>query len=356
MEQLIGIDVSYYDPILDWSKYSWDFAFIKALEGMTEDVDFDKQWAAAQGYTIRGAYDFFHHFNDQKQAVAKLVSILGNDRGELPPVLDLEDHDGDPIQVAPKALEWLHEAEKKFGKKPIVYTSLGFAQAVHLAEYPDFAEYPLWLAVYPWDKITQTWTEVHRMEKIRELITNRDLFIVPNAIQPWTIRDWKFKPTFIQWTGKCPPEFVPGYPLHEKKAVDINFFPGTMKQLFDKFNITYVPKPKGDDMDKPVTMIADLLASAESRLRSSAGLGFTVYKTLTGPLTIKGTGQKVQKDGYYWIEVVAINDQPATGWVALTTSYTNIRWQTPVPTPSRKITKNVTYFDDGSTFETFPRE
>jgi len=354
-DMLIGIDIAYYDPILDWKNYSWDFAFIKAMEGMTEDMDFRQQWAAANGYTIRGAYDFFHHFNDQKQVVAKLLSILGNDRGELPPVLDLEDHDGEPKKVAPKALEWLHEAERKFGRKPIVYTSLGFATSdgVDLANYPELAEYPLWLAVYPWDKITSTWTEEKRTAHIHKIINNRELFVVPNSISPWSRID---KPSFIQWTAKCPPEFVPGYPLGGKKAVDINFFPGTIQKLYDDYNISYTPKPRGDEM-KPVTMTALLRELQPSNLRNLPGtVGTNVYRTLVGPLIIKGTGQKVPKDGFQWIEVVAINDDPVSGWVALTTSYTNIVWITnPAPQPTRTITKVVTHFDDGSTFDTFPR-
>lgn len=353
MEQLIGIDVSYYDPILDWKNYSWDFAFVKATEGTVSDMDFVQQWTAARGYTIRGAYSFFHHFVNPVLAVRKLIEVLGDDRGELPPVLDLEDDDGNPEAVAPKALEWLREAERKFGRKPIVYTSWGFASAIKLANYKEFTEYPLWLAIYPWDKITEAWTEEKRTNQIHKLVNNRHVYVVPNAAQPWND-----KPTFVQWTAKCPPEFVPGYPLGSKKAVDINFYPGTMKNLFDQFNITYTPKPKGEDMEKPVTMTAVLVADTESRLRSSAGLGFTVYRTLVGPLVIKGTGEKVLRDGYHWIELVAINDQPVTGWVALTTSYINIQWiTTPAPAPvTRKITKNVTHFDDNTTVETFPRE
>ncbi|MEO6564921.1 MAG: GH25 family lysozyme [Casimicrobiaceae bacterium] len=350
-EMLIGIDISYYDPILDWKNYSWDFAFIKAIEGTVPDVDFPVQWAASQGYTIRGAYDFFHHFNDQREAVDKLLKLLGNDRGELPPVLDLEDDDGEPDKVAPKALEWLRECKRRIGRKPIVYISLGFANIIKMQNYPEFTEYPLWLAQYPWDKISNTWTEEMRRNQIYKMINERNLYIIPNAVLPY-----KGKPAFVQWTGKCPPEFVPGYPIHDKKAVDVNFFPGTMKQLFDKFNISYVPKPKGDDVDKTPTMTADLKNLQPSNLRTGPGLGFKINTTLIGPITITGTGEKILRDGYYWIEVIAIGDSLVTGWVALTTAYTNIQWITPSPSPTGKeIVKVVTYFKDGTIFETFPK-
>jgi hypothetical protein len=354
-DMLIGIDTSLWDPIVDWKQYDWDFAFIKVIEGMVEDPRFRQQWEAARGYTIRGPYDFFHHFNNQKEVVAKLSNLLGNDRGELPPVLDLEDHDGEPRKVAPKALEWCREAENRFGRKPIVYTSLGFATSdgVDLAQERGLAEYPLWLAVYPWDKITQSWTEQKRTLQIQRIIHNRELFVVPNAIAPWNRLG---KPSVIQWTSKCPPEFVPGYPLDGKKAVDINFYPGTMQRFFEEYNISYTPKPRGDDMDKPITMTALLRELQPSNLRNLPGtVGTNVLRTLVGPLTIKGTGQKMLKDGFWWIEVVAINSDPVTGWVALTTSYTNIVWiETPSPS-TRNISRVVTHFDDGSSVETFPR-
>lgn len=355
MTYLIGIDASKWDPILRWENYTWDFAFVKAMEGEVPDPKFLTQWRAAEGYTIRGPYFWFHWFNDQGKVVRMFRNVLGNDPGELPPVLDLEDDDGEPNKVPLEALEWCKECKNVFGKKPIIYTSWGFANRVKLFNFVEFAEYDIWLAGYPWDQITETWTEAKRDNQIFKVLNNHSLYPYPS----FSPKPFNAKPIWTQWTAKCKPDWVPGYPLGDKKAVDINFCYLTMPQLFERYKIVYTPK--GDDMStKPITMTADLKSLQPSNLRNAPGtVGTTVFRTMTGPLTIKGTGEKIQKDGFWWIEIVATVDsngeKPVSGWVALTTAYENIIWLNPSPSPTRKVVKNVTYFDDNTTVETFPR-
>ena len=346
---LILIDTSKWDPIVDWQNYTWDGAFIKVSEGMVEDRIYKSQWGRAKGFTIRGPYHFFRVYVNPTEAAQKFVYLLGNDQGELPPVLDLEDANGYPNDVPSRALKWLETTRKAVGRPPIVYTSQGFANYVKLYNYPDFKEYPLWLAAYPRDKIIEGWTEQQRRNWIYTTLRAPQAFIWPRTISPWS------KVTVIQWTAKCPPEYVPGYPLGFKDAVDINFYAGTMYDLFNEFDITYVPNPKGDDdmTDVPITLTALLRELQPSNLRRGAGLDEPVIETLTGPLTIKGVGVKILKDNYWWIQIV----EPKQGFVALTTSYSNVVYNpNPNPNPNvpRKVIRSVLYFDDGTSAELAP--
>jgi hypothetical protein len=351
MLKLRFIDVSYYDQIVDWASYTWEGAFIKASEGTVEDKTFQEQWAAARGYIIRSAYHFFRPRIDPVKAAERFVEILGKDGGELPGALDLEDTDDMP-DTGDRAIKWLNRYTSLTGRRAIVYTSPGFINQAKLVEYPVLAKYPLWCATYPYDKIFGTWTEAKRHNKIFEVLNDPSKLAPIATPRPWNSIEW------IQWTGKCPPEYVPGYPLGEKMAVDINFYNGTLKQLIDKYGIV-MPK-KGEPMaDEPVTMIANLLPGSESNLRSGPGLDHAIRKTLEGPLTLECVGNKIFEDGYYWIEVI----RPEQGFIALTKSYTvkdpndEDESPSPVPTPnpSKKVTKSVLYYSDGSTEELVPK-
>lgn len=102
------------------------FVFIKASEadGWTDD-QFAVHWLAAKDEgLLRGAYHFWRR---QVGAVAQAAHfyetvLATGDLGDLPPVLDLEDtaarkKSGIDIDI----LQCLHEIERLFGKKPIIY-------------------------------------------------------------------------------------------------------------------------------------------------------------------------------------------------------------------------------------------
>lgn len=347
----LGIDISYYDPILVWKEYTWDFAFIKASEGTYPDADFAQQWKAARGWIPRAAYHFFRPNVNITNAVDSFLQLLKGDIGELPPILDLEAADG-RSDTAIQALRWLDLCEQRCGQQPIVYTSPGFANLIHLESYPEFKEYKLWQATYPYDEITSTWTEAQRNQRILEILQGEFTLPTIGVPRPWLER------TFLQWTAKCPRVFVPGY-YGAKLVVDINSYTGTREQLYTEFNI-HLPPKEGDDMNGTITLLADLIAA--SNFRNAPGIyGTTVYETLQPPLTVHCIGQRVFKDNYYWMEVVAITYPPDKGgtiekhgWIALTTSYTNLRWN-PDQTESKKIVKSTILFDDGTTLELFPK-
>ncbi len=125
-----GIDVSGYQPNVDWAKVKADgnaFAFIKATEATTlVDHHFAAHWAAAKtAGLLRGAY---HFFRPQLDAIAQAKHFLAQlgDRGELPPCLDVEVADGVSLaQIAAGVATWVDYVASNYGRS-IIYTSPGF--------------------------------------------------------------------------------------------------------------------------------------------------------------------------------------------------------------------------------------
>jgi lysozyme len=203
-----GIDVSSYQATVDWPKVraaGREFAFLRAVRQDTSvDAQFSTNWKGTKAAgVLRGAYLFFSPSVDVDKQVAALVSALdaegGLQPGDLPVVLDVEIADGLPIDtVAARAKDWLTKAEARFGVRPIVYTSSGFATPMAGA----LASYPLWVANY---KVT-----------------------CPNLPDGWT--------TYLFWqSGQGTVDGVGG-------AVDVNIFNGARADL-DKILVGKPPEP-----------------------------------------------------------------------------------------------------------------
>lgn len=363
-----GIDVSLYDKVVGWPDYARDnmlYAFIKVSEGIYEDVMFQDQWRASKGYVWRGPYHFYRPLVSWKTAADKMLSFLAREGlGELPPVLDLEAINGVANdKICTDCLHWLEYVHRQTGQRPIVYTSPGFSNTIRMYRYPDFADYDLWQATYPWDTISSTWTEANRRTRIYEVLTGAYPYPFPVAARPW--QDVGRPVTFVQWTGKCPPEYITGYPLGDKKAVDVNFCRDAVSQMIVRYNL---PKLEGGIVSaKPITWMGDLKAGLSANLRVGAGTSFGIKRTVTAPLSrvlaIKGTGVKIHngQDGYYWGEVVSIDGFPESGFFAFTTSFGPITWLSeppPPPSTTPKIVKVVTHIEVGGQIvqvETFPK-
>lgn len=161
----LGISVSYWDAGtesgIDWTKVKnsgISFVFVKATEGTVyTDPTFDDSWVSAKSVGIpRGAYHFFRaNVDPASQADLFIQAVQAmDDYGELPPVLDLETHDGQSRDViVARAKVWLDLVEEALGRKPIIYSGQFFIQdyfSVAGGGPPEWAQdYPLWLAQYP---------------------------------------------------------------------------------------------------------------------------------------------------------------------------------------------------------------
>jgi lysozyme len=153
-----GIDVSRHQGNIDWDavskmnhkEVSVDFAFIKASEGRTVvDEYFKSNWKEVKEAGImRGAYHFYRtHLTPQEQIDLFVRQVPKLEKGDLPPVLDVEIKGSCPPAKMRKNLKtWLVLAEKHYGVKPIIYTSWHFFNTYLNTE--EFRKYPLWIAHY----------------------------------------------------------------------------------------------------------------------------------------------------------------------------------------------------------------
>lgn len=151
-----GIDVSKYQQVIDWegvrdmevNNIKIGFGFIKATEGVSNrDPRFRQNWRRTKDAGIvRGAYHFFIATKSGKKQAENFISSVELAKGDLPPVLDVEQTYGvSGPRLRERVKEWLTVVENYYGVRPIIYTNVDFYQQ-HLKD--EFDEYPLWVAHY----------------------------------------------------------------------------------------------------------------------------------------------------------------------------------------------------------------
>ena len=360
MNPIRGIDVSYYNQPIDWKEYDGDFAFIKVSEGTVIDKIFKLQWREARGRTLRGAYHFFRVYVDPKAAANKVADYLDGDIGELPLALDLETYDGLKDTAIARAITFVEEYKRRTHGKVITYTSKGFLDPLYLKHQKELeilgqlCDYRIWLAAYPFDKIGETWSEEQRKKRLREIWQGEYMLAVPPPPYPFR------RVSFHQFTGIGDPAIVGGHPL-VKQAVDMNLYNGSfINYLMNEFQITYIPKEEGQEMDKTgktirFTNIRTTPSEGPTNDIGDLPAGSTVHII---DETLDGLGRK-----WYKID----NATNPSGGPILTTLNKAVS-ETPcwcygnnieivnIPGQSAKIVKSVIHFDDGSTTELFPHE
>lgn len=167
LQAIWGFDISAYDNI-DWSRVKnagTNFVFVRASNNTLADSAFAAYWQEAKRVGIpRGAWHVFHPKHDNAiQQANVFMSILSTDKGELPPVLDVEpitDSTRKDITPTGDALTsqmkiWLDTVEAAFGRKPMIYTNATFVKSYKI-NASWLQNYPLWLAQYPLKPGTQT--------------------------------------------------------------------------------------------------------------------------------------------------------------------------------------------------------
>ncbi|NMO23158.1 hypothetical protein HPC49_50340 [Pyxidicoccus fallax] len=172
--RLQGIDVSHYQPTVDWEtvKTSVSFVFIKATDSTgVVDPRFSSHWSGARKVGLpRGAYHFFHPKHDVDQQIANFTRHLKSDPGELPPVLDVEEFQEEYQgftceQLAGMVQRFSQGVEKAVGRKPMIYTNHQTWQT-SFCNHAYFTDHPLWLAEYmshpsQKPKLPQGWKQWH---------------------------------------------------------------------------------------------------------------------------------------------------------------------------------------------------
>jgi GH25 family lysozyme M1 (1,4-beta-N-acetylmuramidase) len=153
-----GIDVSHHQGPITWSKVDSagiGFAFMKATEGATyADPTLHVNWSGAEKEGIyRGAYHFARPSlaaGSAAQQASFYVSKVGSfsDKGDLPPVLDLEATGGLGVtSLTTWVSTWLSAVERSTGRAPIIYVSPSFWES-SMGNSTSFHHYPLWVAHY----------------------------------------------------------------------------------------------------------------------------------------------------------------------------------------------------------------
>jgi lysozyme len=153
---LHGIDVSHYQHVIDWGDVKdmrvkdirIGFVFIKATEGI-ENIDdqFRPNWLHAEEVKIiKGAYHYFVAGKSGKLQALNFIEIVKLKKGDLPPVLDVEQIAGTAVPDLQKEVkQWLDEVEHYYGTRPVIYTNIDFYNSYLRG---PFDEYPVWIAHY----------------------------------------------------------------------------------------------------------------------------------------------------------------------------------------------------------------
>lgn len=133
--KLQGIDVSYYQGVIDWAKVKAAgkaFAIVRVSDGLGfSDPKFVSNWrgAKAAGLVV-GAYQFFRPTQDataQADLMVRKLQEVGYGAGDIPPVIDVEVQDGvSDAAVAARVNTWMQRVQAKLGRLPSLYTSPGF--------------------------------------------------------------------------------------------------------------------------------------------------------------------------------------------------------------------------------------
>jgi lysozyme len=151
-----GIDVSKFQGDIDWSAVASSgvkFAWIKATEGGDNaDARFQANWTGAKAAGVpHGAYHFVYWCRPPMEEMANFEQNAPVEDDALPPVLDVEAtptsktchrHLTQESAVAEMKV-MLEEMERHYGKRPIIYTTVDFYQAI-LAD-GAFMDYPIWV-------------------------------------------------------------------------------------------------------------------------------------------------------------------------------------------------------------------
>jgi lysozyme len=151
-----GIDVSKFQGDIDWNAVAGSgvkFAWIKATEGGDNaDARFQANWTGAKAAGVpHGAYHFVYWCRPPMEEMANFEQNAPVEGDALPPVLDVEAtptsktchrHLTQEDAIAEMKV-MLNEMERHYGKRPIIYTTVDFYQAI-LSD-GAFMDYPIWV-------------------------------------------------------------------------------------------------------------------------------------------------------------------------------------------------------------------
>lgn len=159
--QVHGFDISHHQGDIDWetlqqtqrTPFPIRFVFMKASEGGDfSDTTFTRNFDAAHRHGfIRGAYHFYNPQTDAARQADFFIRSVKLEKGDLPPVLDVERVGDDASRLRKNLKIWLDSIERHYHVKPILYASYKF-KTRYLSD-SIFNTYPYWIAHYYADSV-----------------------------------------------------------------------------------------------------------------------------------------------------------------------------------------------------------
>jgi lysozyme len=227
----LGVDVSSWQATVHWEKLyaaGVRFAIIKAAQGSYRQDPLCP--THLRGAQAAGMLCGVYHWMDPASAVENQINNLatclkGLDYTFL--ALDVEQYWSDweewqqgkitkrytGKQISDCARACAEQMRESFGKPVLIYTRASFVKeyAPQMANW--LAEWPLWLAHYPYrpGKLHLTWEQLKR-----DYVPS-----IPAPSLPGGCKDWRF------WQFSGDKFILPG----EQSALDLNFYQGSLQDL-----------------------------------------------------------------------------------------------------------------------------
>lgn len=225
MNLVHGVDVSVYEPNVNWRSLraqGFRFALIRATSSTGYvDPKFAEHWAGArEAGILRGAYHYLFGGQDAQKQANLFIATVGADKGELPPIVDLEDKFNEDVsnsKLIATCKAFLDIIEKEFGRKPMVYSRKTYLEPrlTINGKAPGWArDYELWVAQYPFEFNPDSMPN-NNMPK-----------------QPTGWKDWKF----WQYSESAIVDGVTDE-INRATRVDLNWFHGTEDELYQFANV-----------------------------------------------------------------------------------------------------------------------
>ena len=287
MNLVHGVDVSVYEPRVDWRALraqGFKFALIRATSSLTYvDPKFAEHWAGArEAGILRGAYHYLFGGQDAKKQAESFIATVGSDKGELPPIVDLEDAYNENVpnsKLISTCKAFLDIIEQEFDRTPMIYSRRTYLEpriSIN-GKAPNWAKnYELWVAQYPFEFNPNSMPNVN-MPK-----------------QPGSWKDWKF----WQYSETAIVEGVTDE-INRPTRIDLNWFRGTEAELYQFANIepteaqTYTIQ-SGDTFksiaEKHGLSVSELLDANPSLLQVGSTLKIPGRVNISEPPEDTGTG------------------------------------------------------------------
>lgn len=152
-----GLDISQHQGKILWDSVQdihkdipVSFVFVRATRGaFTQDAFFKKNWKnLTKKKILKGAYHYYDVNRNSTLQAENFIKTVTLDKGDLPPVLDVEDlPKNQSLELLKSGLiNWLNLVEKNYNVKPIIYSNDSYF-IYHISDL-DLSEYIIWTANY----------------------------------------------------------------------------------------------------------------------------------------------------------------------------------------------------------------